>query len=142
MPDLTFLALIIFFIELKPIILLSSDNSLVKKKKKRGLKILNKRRLILYLKNYNYSNIINGYNDFFMHNFNKSSNRYVNSSSENIITLFNLDRNLGTLILSNLLNIERKISTLISSKIIEFAIDKKIKNAKYGEILTWNKKNN
>lgn len=122
----------------KPYLSIKEQISLLEK---RGLIIKNKTRLTLYLKNYNYSSVINGYNDFFMHNFSRSSNKYINSSSENIIDLFNFDRNLGGTILSNLLNIERKISTLISEKIIEFSIDKKIENAKYGEILTWGEEN-
>lgn len=83
--------------------------------KSRGLNIDNREKLSWYLKNYNYQNFINGYNDFFMINNDRKREKYkVESTSEGIITLFNFDRNISKYILSNIQNIERRLSSSLA----------------------------
>lgn len=86
--------------------------------KYRGFNVKNINRLSYYLKFYNYQNFINGYNDPFLKNFQRKSNRYnegVNESS--IIDLFNFDRSIGPLLLSNIQNIERGFSSSMAYEI-------------------------
>lgn len=83
--------------------------------KSRGLKIDNEDKLKWYLSSYNYQNFINGYNDLFMINEDRSKNKYKPIASSNqIINLFNFDRWLSKNILSTIQNIERKISSSIA----------------------------
>lgn len=83
--------------------------------KSRGLKIENEDKLKWYLSSYNYQNFINGYNDLFMINEDRSKNKYKPIASSNqIINLFNFDRWLSKNILSIIQNIERKISSSIA----------------------------
>lgn len=85
-----------------------------------GLTVINKDKLKWYLKSYNYQNIINGYNDFFMLNNDRKSNRYKKeSNSDAIIELFNFDRSISKTILSSIQNIERMLSTAIAYTITE-----------------------
>ncbi|WP_416388856.1 Abi family protein, partial [Mycoplasmoides pirum] len=59
------------------------------------------------MKNYNYQNFINGYNDPFMSGFRRANNKYMDKvNEESLITLFNFDRDISKLILSNIFNIE------------------------------------
>ncbi len=61
--------------------------------KSRGLKIDNEDKLKWYLSSYNYQNFINGYNDLFMINEDRSKNKYKPIASSNqIINLFNFYR--------------------------------------------------
>ena len=72
-------------------------------------------KLKWYLSSYNYQNFINGYNDLFMINEDRSKNKYKPIASSNqIINLFNFDRWLSKNILSTIQNIERKISSSIA----------------------------
>lgn len=83
--------------------------------KQRGLTIVNITRFKIYLQKYNYHNFINGYNDAFMINFDRSSNKYINGTkSSNIIDLFNFDRTLSGYLLTNLQNIERQLSSALT----------------------------
>ncbi len=86
----------------------------------RGLTVYDVEKLKWYLTNYNYQNIINGYNDFFMFNNDRKTNIYKkNINSNMIIALFNFDRKISNLLFPNILNIERKFSTLLCFQIIE-----------------------
>ena len=83
--------------------------------KSRGLKIVSIHRFKIYLQKYNYHNFINGYNDAFMINFDRSSNKYITGvESSNIIDLFNFDRTLSGYLLTNLQNIERQLSSALT----------------------------
>lgn len=83
--------------------------------KQKGLFIDDEEKLKWYLKSFNYQNIINGYNDFFMINNDRKTNKYKNISNSNgIIELFNFDRYISKLLLGDIQNIERKISTSIA----------------------------
>ena len=83
--------------------------------KQKGLFINDEEKLKWYLKSFNYQNIINGYNDFFMINNDRKTNKYKNISNSNgIIELFNFDRYISKLLLGDIQNIERKISTSIA----------------------------
>lgn len=83
--------------------------------KQKGLYIDDEEKLKWYLKSFNYQNIINGYNDFFMINNDRKTNKYKNISNSNgIIELFNFDRYISKLLLGDIQNIERKISTSIA----------------------------
>lgn len=83
--------------------------------KQKGLFINDEEKLKWYLKSFNYQNIINGYNDFFMVNNDRKTNKYKNISNSNgIIELFNFDRYISKLLLGDIQNIERKISTSIA----------------------------
>ncbi|MGL4343183.1 MAG: Abi family protein [Metamycoplasmataceae bacterium] len=106
--------------------------------KERGLKIINEEKFKWYIRNYNYQNLINGYNDFFMINNNRKTNYYKkNIDSEMIINLFNFDRQLVSIILSDLLNIERKFSTMLAYEIMNNYLAE-IPILKSGEILKCN----
>lgn len=78
----------------------------------RNLTINNSKKLVFYLSNYNFQNIINGYNDPFMKGFRRQNNQFLNDVNEDaIIELFNFDRTISNLLLSNIQNIERKFNT-------------------------------
>lgn len=78
----------------------------------RNLTINNSKKLEFYLSNYNFQNIINGYNDPFMKGFRRQNNQFLDDINENaIIDLFNFDRSISNLLLSNIQNIERKFNT-------------------------------
>ena len=107
----------------------------------RGLNINDRNKFKWYLESYNYQNLINGYNDFFIVNNNRKENKYKSLATSNgIISLFNFDRSISKYILSNIQNIERKLSTSIAYTIAEtmnnkgdnsgklFNINEKLKN--------------
>lgn len=101
--------------------------------KSRNLTIRNKHKLLSYLKLYNYQIFINGYNDPFMKNYQRITNEFQENVSENsIIDLFNFDRIIRPILLSNIQNIERRFSTMLT-----YVIGEKLfaKGQKYGEIL-------
>lgn len=92
-----------------------------------------------YIYNFNYKNIISGYNLFFKINNDKNSTFYKpNITSSMIIELFNIDRIISKAVLSDILSIERKLSTLIS-----YVLMKNISKIRYdqkiceGKILNW-----
>lgn len=83
--------------------------------KSRNLIIKNKSKLKLYLQKYNYQNFINAYNDPFMLNFDRNTNKYRDDvDSEHIINLFNFDRTISSYIFKYLQNIERELSSIIT----------------------------
>lgn len=93
---------------------LNIDEQIDHLEKNRNLKINNKEKLKFYLTNYNYQIFINGYNNQFLKGFRRSSNQYINGvNEESIINLFNFDRWLSKIILSNIQNFERKFNTAI-----------------------------
>lgn len=88
--------------------------------KSRNLKINNVLKTKWYLERYNYQLIINGYNDPFMESFDRRKNLYdYNSSFESIIELFDYDRMISNIILSEIQNIERTLSHKIAHIISE-----------------------
>lgn len=100
----------------------------------RGLNIVNRNRLIKYIKNYNYQNFVNGYNDLLFINEDRKFNKYKNDvNSNDLIEIFNFDRWIGFMILSNILNIERMISSYITTVICEYMS----KYDEYSFILNW-----
>ncbi|MDE6476611.1 MAG: Abi family protein [Mycoplasmoidaceae bacterium] len=93
-----------------------------------------------YLRLFNYQNFVNGYNDFFMINNDRSTNTYKSTTnSEHIINLFNFDRNISSILLPTILSIERAFSTTICYYILS---DHKNLNQKIneGKILDLDKK--
>lgn len=83
--------------------------------KSRNLIIKNESKLKLYLQKYNYQNFINAYNDPFMLNFDRNTNKYRDDvDSEHIINLFNFDRTISSYIFKYLQNIERELSSIIT----------------------------
>lgn len=87
----------------------------IKLLEERGLKISDKNKLAWYLTSYNYQNFINGYNDYFMINNDRTTNKYKeNATSEGIIELFNFDRYISKIFLSEIQNIERMIGTSLA----------------------------
>lgn len=92
--------------------------------KSRGVVINNQKNLEYYLKWYNYQNFINGYNDPFLINFQRKNNKYNEGITEaSIAELFNFDRSIGPLLLSNIQNIERRFSSSMA-----YEIAKELKN--------------
>lgn len=92
--------------------------------KTRSLSIKNYEQLKYYLKWYNYQNFISGYNDPFMKNFQRINNKYIKNATDlSIIELFNFDRSIGPLLLSNIQNIERRFSSSVA-----YEIAKELKN--------------
>lgn len=91
---------------------LSIDEQIKHLKENRNLKIINKKKLKTYLSYYNFQNFINAYNDPFMMGFRRSNNLFIDGVNENaIIDLFNFDRTVSNLLLSNIQNIERMFNT-------------------------------
>ena len=90
-------------------------------------------KLIDFLSKYNYDNLVNSYNKFFLKAENR--NEYKNCNSDSIIYLFIFDKKISIKILKSVLDIERQISTAIVyllPKIYKEKIDK----INRGEILT------
>lgn len=82
--------------------------------KKRKLKITDEQELLKYLKNANYQRIINGYNDPFFVDFNRKTNEYRSEvDSSMIISLYEFDRKIATLVNIYLHKIEVKLSTAL-----------------------------
>lgn len=81
----------------------------------RGLIITNKSKIKTYLSMYNYQLIINGYNDPFMRDNNRRTNKYFfNSTSQSIIDFFNFDRTISNIVFSNVQSIEKTFSSKIA----------------------------
>lgn len=96
-----------------------------------GLTIDDNDKLKWYLQAYNYQNIINGYNDFFMLNNDRKNNLYKKYATSNgIIELFNFDRVISKNILSSIQNIERMISTSTAYTIAKIMNDNNINDGK------------
>lgn len=107
--------MIIYWIDMKPKKEFKTFDEQIFLLKQKGLFIDDEEKLKWYLKSFNYQNIINGYNDFFMINNDRKTNKYKNISNSNgIIELFNFDRYISKLLLGDIQNIERKISTSIA----------------------------
>lgn len=80
----------------------------------RGLSITNLSSLQWYLTKYNYQSFINGYNDFFLVDGARKWNIYKkNANSDDLIKLFNFDRNISKFILGDIQNIERFLQNAI-----------------------------
>lgn len=80
----------------------------------RGLLIANLSSLQWYLTKYNYQSFINGYNDFFLVDGARKWNIYKkNANSDDLIKLFNFDRNISKFILGDIQNIERFLQNAI-----------------------------
>lgn len=69
---------------------------------------------------HNYQNFVNGYNDYFFKNFNRNTNDYAKNNADGIISLFNFDRRMSQLVLSNILNIERHFSNCFITAVCKF----------------------
>ena len=107
--------MIIYWIDMKPKKEFKTFDEQIFFLKQKGLFIDDEEKLKWYLKSFNYQNIINGYNDFFMINNDRKTNKYKNISNSNgIIELFNFYRYISKLLLGDIQNIERKISTSIA----------------------------
>lgn len=105
----------------------------VKLLESKNFNVKNQSRLLSYLKLYNYQIFINGYNDPFMKNFQRINDVYQdNVSEDSIIDLFNFDRTIRHILLSNIQNIERKFSTMLTYIIGEQLF---LNGCKNGEIL-------
>ncbi|MDE6473445.1 MAG: Abi family protein, partial [Ureaplasma sp.] len=101
----------------------------------RNLKINNVSKTKWYLERYNYQLIINGYNDPFIKSFDRRKNLYdYDSSFESIIELFDYDRMISDIILSEIQNIERTLSHKIAYIISEEMFTYKQKNGKIFKI--------
>ena len=71
-------------------------------------------RVKWYLTKYNYHNFINGYNDPFMVNFDRTKNWYRSEvNAQYVIDLFNFDRSLSRILIGDILSVERNFSTQI-----------------------------
>ena len=91
----------------------------------RGMNIKNRDYLKYYLERYNYQNFINGYNDYLFKSDERSSNTYkVGITEKEIINIFNFDRSISSLILSNILDIERQFSSYLNYVICQTLITK------------------
>lgn len=106
------------------------------------------RKYNYYLNNFGYHNIINGYNDFFMVNNDRKTNKYKDGINLcMIIDLFNLDRLISSAILKHVLDFERKLSNIFFIELNRFilgssSVSKNDKDDfyKYGLIFTnWEK---
>ena len=101
--------------------------------KSRKLKIIDWEEIYSYLSDYSYQILINGYNDPFMKNFDRNKNEYAyNSSTKSIISLFNYDDNISSIVFKDIKKIEKKLL----SKITYYISDKLNRlNKKDGKIL-------
>lgn len=113
--------------------------------KDRGLSFINKNgsnienNFKYYLENFNYHNIVNGYNDFLMLNNDRKKNYYKkNSTAQNIIDLYEFDKKISSILFSRILEIEKLFATKICYYIMECNIDKS-SLIKQGKILKINK---
>jgi abortive infection bacteriophage resistance protein len=77
-----------------------------------GLNILNKNRLLKYLKKYNYENIINEFAYIFRESDGVKFKK--NITDEDIIFLFNFDQSIRMNILSAIFTIEKHLNTSIA----------------------------
>lgn len=102
--------------------------------KDRNLKIDDDDKLLWYLETIGYSNLINGYNNIFMKNFDRKTNIYSSDiTSQNLIDLFNFDRLLSKYLFDDICNIERMLnSQLTKYLLLQFS---SIEELKYGLIL-------
>ncbi len=101
--------------------------------KERGLKITNPSKFKWYIKSYNYQHFVNGYNDAFLINYSRASNRYrENVSDSSIVDLFNFDRHLSSLMFSNIRSIEMAFNSAVTHEIARELNNIKIP---YGRIL-------
>lgn len=98
--------------------------------KEKNLLIPDEEKFKWYIDNYNFFNFVKRYSmPFYSNQDTKKSFYNKNSTSEMIIDLFNLNRNLSCLILADILSIEKKLSTLICKEIID-SNSEKIPNLK------------
>ncbi|MDE6289582.1 MAG: Abi family protein, partial [Ureaplasma sp.] len=83
--------------------------------KSRKLKIIDWEEIYSYLSDYSYQILINGYNDPFMKNFDRNKNEYAyNSSTKSIISLFNYDDNISSIVFKDIKKIEKKLLSKIT----------------------------
>lgn len=110
------------------------------------IKLLQERKLNIkdlgllkyYLQKYSYQDFVNGYNDFLFLNEDRKSNIYKNNASEvELISIFNFDRGISSIILNSVLDFERSLSKQIVKVICEFMIENNIngENKNYCQIL-------
>ena len=93
----------------------------------RKLKITDSDKLRYYLQKYSYHDFVNGYNDFLFLNENRKLNIYKNNASEvELISIFNFDRGISSIILNSILDFERSLSQQIVKVICEFMIENNI----------------
>ncbi len=105
--------------------------------KSRKLNIKEIGKLEHYLQKYSYQDFVNGYNDFLFLNEDRKSNTYKNNASEvELISIFNFDRAISSIILSSILDFERSLSQQIIKVICEFMIENNIngENKNYCQI--------
>lgn len=94
---------------------ITSIDEHIKILKNRNLSIPNIKKFKWYITSYNYYNFVNGYNDLLFVNQDRSTNLYKkNTSSEDIIEIFNFDRTISGYILSSILSFERILSSYIT----------------------------
>lgn len=90
---------------------------MIKSLKKQGLTIDDPKRLEKYLHNCNFHTLINGYSEIFLNPL--KPQRYLKESSSNqIIALYNFDNNFSNHLLRYLLKIEKKLNTLVAYALI------------------------
>ena len=101
----------------KPIFLTYEE--LINKLKNKGLLIVDKSKLLWYIKSYNYENIINKFNKPFYQNNGYKSKKYLQTSnSQMIIDFFNFNRSISSIIINDLHTIEMKLSSSIAYEIM------------------------
>ncbi len=109
----------------------------IKLLKNRNLIIKDENKFKYYLKNFSYHNFVNGYNDLLFKNEDRKTNKYKkNASSDDLIEIFNLDRQFSNLILTNILEFERKVSSFLIDLICNRIKNKSIDV--FGCVLNWN----
>jgi hypothetical protein len=97
-------------------------NDEIKQLEDLGLKITDREKFRYYVKNFNVNTFVTEYSDFFVDEYGK----YHDTESEEIIALYNFDKNLGNHIVRDILIIEKIINTNVAyATINEFNIKDK-----------------
>lgn len=91
---------------------------LINRLKKNGLLIVDESKLLKYLKSFNYENVINGYKSPFLTN-DKFNTYVLHSNSQMILDLFDFDRVISAILISDLHAIEMKLSSAIAYELMK-----------------------
>lgn len=91
---------------------LTYDEQIERLEKTRKLKIVDRKKFLLYLKKYNYENFVNCYSKYLI---NKDTREFIEGVTSNtLISIFEYDRNISSILLPTILELERHITTTIS----------------------------
>ena len=93
-------------------------DELINRLKKNGLLIVDESKLLKYLKSFNYENVINGYKSPFLTN-DKFNTYVLHSNSQMILDLFDFDRAISAILISDLHAIEMKLSSAIAYELMK-----------------------